>query len=772
MNTRHEGPPDRLQSGGAFKSDQAPDIDFAGMIGPVARRIFGEPNRSISTQNQLRFGSHGSLAVEIGGDQRGAWFDHEANEGGGLLDLLRLKKGLVNGEAFRWLRTEFGSQVPEPTVASRNASRPAKRIVATYDYHTADGKFVFQVVRCEPKSFSQRRPDGAGKWIWNRRGIALVPYHLPALLAHRHGQVFVVEGEKDVEALERIGLTATCNPGGAAKAPEGDQPYKAKWPVSFADYFRAKDVVVIPDNDEAGRPHAEAVAANLHGTAARVRVLALPGLGTKGDVSDWLKAGGNREQLLALADAAPEYGTTTADEVRLREEGNSSPLSIGSDAEIARCVADDLEHRHGRILFTEGEFWRYGGTHWEPFPAETLWLAAYQYDGAHYSLPGGGKSVVRLGKSRVESIIACMKPVLARKDFFAEAALGINCMSGFIAFPEAGTPTLVPHSSKHRCRHVLPGHWPASPRQSGSAMLATLLDGCFKGDEDKAGKIDLLGELAGAAALGIATRLIAPKALVLLGEQAENGKSEVLNAVRALLPPEAVTSVSPTRFGDPTFICHLAGKLLNATDELASSSAISSEVFKQVITGEPVMARDVYRSATEFRPVAQHVFATNSLPEFKGGMDRGVQRRLLVLTFNRVIPRAERIEHIGMRIGKDEPDRLLDWAVWGAARLIASRRFTEPRSSTERLREWIGASNPVTAWLESDKVTCSGSGVSRETRTRDAFVSFKHWAMHEGYEERQLPALNGFTQQVVAAGKGITKKRDNKGPLFVGLGCH
>lgn len=47
-----------------------------------------------------------------------------------------------------------------------------------------------------------------------------------------------------------------------------------------------------------------------------------------------------------------------------------------------------------------------------------------------------------------------------------------------------------------------------------------------------------------------------------------------------------------------------------------------------------------------------------------------MQRRLLVITFNRVIPLEERIEFIGRRVGEEEPDPLLAWAVAGAARLI------------------------------------------------------------------------------------------------------
>jgi P4 family phage/plasmid primase-like protien len=763
----------------SLTTSRLPDIDFAEMIGPVARRLFGDPNAALSTKDQLRFGSRGSLAVEVRGAMRGTWFDHEANVGGGVLDMVRQKKGLTNGEAMEWLRAEARGQVPEMRVAGRPVGVRQRRTVATYSYRAAAGDVVFEVVRYEPKDFRQRRPDGSGGWIWNLNGIAPLPYRLPELLEHRQGPIFVVEGEKDVDALSEIGLTATCNPGGAAKPSENGKDYKSKWPSSFAEFFMGKDVVVMPDNDEAGRAHAKAVAASLMGVAARIRILELPGLAPKGDVSDWIEAGGDRDELLALADRAAEFNKVDAAEggrdltvAGRHEDGEPSGLAIGSDAEIARCVIADLERQYGQLVFTEGEFWRYGGLHWETLPVETLWLAISRYDGVQYSVPGGGRSVIKLGRQRIESILACMKPRLTCHDYFAGCAVGINCASGFIQFSEAGVPRRVPHSPDHRFRHVLSAHWP--PRETGGEMrptlLQTLLQGCFKDDEDRDEKINVLGEIAGVAALGAATKLVSPKAIVLLGEQAENGKSEILNALRSLLPAGAVSSIPPTRFGDTTFVCRLAGKLLNATDELPNAGAISSDVFKQVITGEPLTARDVYRSAFDFRPVAQHVYATNSLPEIKGGMDRGVRRRLMVVTFNRVIPRRERVEHIGLRIGREEADLLLDWAVRGAARLMATGRFTEPRSSADKLREWMSASNPVLAWLESGEVRFSEAGAMPEVRTRDAYNWFKRWAVDEGYEERELPKRNGFTQRVTAAGKGVTKRRDSKGPLFVGLG--
>ena len=82
------------------------EMDFAAIIEPVARHLLGEPNKALSSKTQLRFGSRGSVSVEIAGKNKGTWFDHEANEGGGVLDLLRVRKQLVDGEAIKWLEEQ------------------------------------------------------------------------------------------------------------------------------------------------------------------------------------------------------------------------------------------------------------------------------------------------------------------------------------------------------------------------------------------------------------------------------------------------------------------------------------------------------------------------------------------------------------------------------------------------------------------------------------------------------------------------------------------
>ncbi len=95
-------------------------IDAAG-VATLARACFGEPNRALSTARELRFGRRGSIAVV---PDRGVWQDHEAGQGGGVLDMLvHAGAARTRRDAARLLESEGRL---EPRERPREAARRAR----------------------------------------------------------------------------------------------------------------------------------------------------------------------------------------------------------------------------------------------------------------------------------------------------------------------------------------------------------------------------------------------------------------------------------------------------------------------------------------------------------------------------------------------------------------------------------------------------------------------------------------------------------------------
>ncbi len=225
-----------------------------------------------------------------------------------------------------------------------------KRIEAIYPYHDADGTLLFEVVRYEPKGFSQRRPDPnrPNRFIWETRGVKKVLFRLPETIAAiaKGDLIYLCEGEKDVLAMVEKGFSATCNPGGADK-----------WQDSYTETLRNADVVIIADKDDAGRKHAQLVARKLHGAAKSIRVLELPDVKGKPvkDAADFFEAGGDAEQIRELVKKTPQWtpGAVSGNDFQDNETFNR--LAKLSPAEYDRCRETEAERLKIRVSTLDAE---------------------------------------------------------------------------------------------------------------------------------------------------------------------------------------------------------------------------------------------------------------------------------------------------------------------------------------------------------------------------------------------------------------------------------
>ena len=321
-------------------------------------------------------------------------------------------------------------------------------------------------------------------------------------------------------------------------------------------------------------------------------------------------------------------------------------LNTGSHTEIARYILAHIELNEPHPVCADGELWQFRKTSWQPVADHEQRKMVHALDGLRYA----SNKYIRANKSLVDGVLTELLAICAEPDFFDDAPIGLNCLSGFIRITQDGGAVLVSHAPELKQKFCIDAAWTPDANTAPASLTERFLSGiCGVGNASRQTRI-LLEEILGAACAVIATRIKAPKAFVLFGPSAANGKSQFIELVRGMLPPGTHSSIAPSEMGKEQFLAELSGKTANCSDELSSSKAISSAKMKAVISGDVVSAKRVYKRPYQFKPRALHLFATNSLPPFQNGVDEGIRRRFVVVPFNQRIPEKKRISEISKRI--------------------------------------------------------------------------------------------------------------------------
>lgn len=286
----------------------------------------GADGRCVAT---WRDGTHKSVSVEST-----KWYDHVTKRGGSVIDLCAtVQFGGDLTRACSWLGEHFNLE-PRATAKARPKKTRAEFLLesgyvntATYHYTDENGETVYSVMRFEKESygpgekkeFVQCTPlhEGLGK------DTPRLPYNLPSVIGA--DEVCIVEGEKDVETLRRIGFVGTTNSGGATN-----------WDSSLTKWFSGKRVVVLPDNDEPGRRHGELLVNLLTPVAKSVKVVTVSSI-PKGDVTDWIeKEGGDGAKLRELIASTKTADATESPDVAKAKVANAEPFRNYTETQVGR----------------------------------------------------------------------------------------------------------------------------------------------------------------------------------------------------------------------------------------------------------------------------------------------------------------------------------------------------------------------------------------------------------------------------------------------------
>ncbi len=697
-------------------------IAFARAMGPVARELLGEPNESLSSDDELRFGAHGSVAVDL---KAGTYYDHEAGEGGGTLDLVMRRRHADKAAALQWLIER--KHVPPPA---------GLNIKARYPYTAADGQLLFEVVRLEPKSFRQRRPDGAGGWFWKMQGVQRVLYRLPSVLAAVEAGtvVYVVEGEKSADSLAALGVTATCSPGGAGK-----------WRDSYSPALAGADVVLLPDNDQAGRDHVASVATSLrrmHHRAGRLRVLTLPGLPDKGDVFDWLVAGGTVEALAALAEAAGEPDAAAepadapgADGFDLTEDGIAQAFAAQHEGELRYC------HHAQHWYVWAGSYWRREETKLAFSYAREICRRmapqAEEKDQPKISKAAFSASVERFAQA--DRVFAVTAETWDRDGWLLGTPGGtVDLRTGELRAADRAD-LITKHTA---CAPALPG----TPHPEWTAFL----DAATGHDKELQG---FLQRLVGYCLTGDVTEEV----LAFLYGEGGTGKGTFLGAIVAVLADYAVSVpievfTAGTRLNLEYYRAQMAGaRLVTASETEAGATWAESQIKEMTGNEAPLSGRHPYGKPFTFMPRFKIMLVGNHAPRLKG-RSKAMERRMRIAPFKH---KPEQPDHGLKERLRAELPAILRWCIDGCVAWQRERLGTCAAVARET-DSYFAQQDHFGRWL-AERCDRSSAMNPMSERPSKLLADFLAWAKESGEASVTSSEFRELVERTPGLKYGLTK---------------
>jgi RecA-family ATPase len=182
-----------------------------------------------------------------------------------------------------------------------------------YPYNAPDGRLLYHSIRYEhrlvpgEKQFLQCRPtpDEVSAVAFAHGGFVKVPYRWPELIAaikaNPDTPVAYTEGEKDADTCWSLGIPATTAAGGVI----------TETILCALEDLNISCLCILEDNDKVGRQNALKVATLTSVVVRSQKIVRIPGLKRRGDVTDWVEtdpANNTKEALLEIVAKMPEWG--------------------------------------------------------------------------------------------------------------------------------------------------------------------------------------------------------------------------------------------------------------------------------------------------------------------------------------------------------------------------------------------------------------------------------------------------------------------------------
>lgn len=606
-----------------------------------------------------------------------------------------------------------------------------------------------------------------GKWTKGLGGMKVPLYRLKSVASA--DKIYLVEGEKDAETMERLGFTATTSPNGAGSKLRND----------LVHYFKDKDVVILADNDDVGADYARDTAERIRPKARSVKVVPsaeiYPELKAKGDISDIAEAVGDEEAkrlLLAAEDTAQSVSIsveavgktasvtasgTVSGKAFFKERGIDPAAYSFNDRGNSQLFADVFGNEL-RWNVTAKEWYIYSGGRWQrdtggmyaSMKMKMLQDALFQYFGeVREDLQKSYiDNVMRMTRLNVrETILKDARDV----NWFENADLDsdiylFNCKNGTL---DLKTMKFKPHDQNDLISRI--SNVVYDPKAT-SPDFEKFVTEIMSGDKDK---MRFLQKALGYSLTGSAAEECF---FILYGATTRNGKGTLTSTITYMMGDGYAASAVPETFamkmnrdsrqasGD---IARLAGVRFLNVSEPQKNMQLDVALVKTLTGRDRITARHLHEREFEFEPEFKIFMNSNFLPAIN---DETIfsSERVKVIPFERHFDGADRDVTLKDRLRTEQNiSGIFNWCLEGL-RMYREEGLKVPLSVSLATAEYADSSDKYKAFIKE----CLVEDAFSSCKAKDAYYAYKQWCSESGFRYE-----NKSKWLMAMRGKGIVRDR-------------
>ena len=530
--------------------------------------------------------------------------------------------------------------------------------------------------------------------------------------------VLVCEGEKDTLCALSHGMSACTQTAGCNS-----------WDDKFTRFFDGKDVIIAYDADEKGIAGAKKVAGKLAKVAKSVRVIIwpsdiMPVVEDHGqDLTDFFTVHGRTAQHLKdLIAITPEWENPSQ---RAEAIPDSIKRFFGGSRGTQfkpRLVANEIMNWRQLIHDPQsGVIYSWNDRNWEEYDPANIRRQVLQLLDIEGTTPRVNDV---LGIVRDLSILPHGRKMNDRENM-------IPLQNGMFDLEKAEVVDHHPENLNSYGLDInlqLNGSMPDCPKWK-SFLEESITDG------------DTVRELQKFFGYCFTRETRHEKALLLIGPGGD-GKGTILRVLQSLLGEINISNVGMGDLQDQFHRVMLIDKLLNVTTEIRSE-LFQSDMFKTIVSGEPITAAYKHRNAFSFMPVCKLAFSANKYPDIQDQSD-GLYRRLMIIEMDKQFVMAGKANMYLFEELMQEKSAIFLWGLRGL-QLLRDDGFNESTHMADCLDTFKQLNNPM---INFARDCLNESDATHFVPSTEIFEVYQKYCKKRGHQPFSLTKAMIGLQQV------------------------